>query len=262
MANLNLVFRSGMSRLNDFHGAADACVPLGVVVGELSTNLLLMGIPRYLDKGGSVFVDSGAFSAFISGESMDWTSILQRYEMLADCTMAPENLYLVAPDRVGDQQATLQLLREWKTQLTSLLQKGIKLIVPIQCGAMPAQDMLEKVSAILGTADFVAGIPSNRAAMSNEECATLRHHTFHILGQVSNLTKDSSRVDALLNLNPDATVNADANWLRSRLFKVSEMASSERCIRVGVNASTQSLSVQRHHRAAAITKLLASDNWC
>mgnify|MGYP003381520444 CR=1 FL=1 len=56
------------------------------------------------------FCDSGAFSSFLTGEPMDWADVLQRYDSLALMTETPGNLYVVAPDKVGDQGETLRLL--------------------------------------------------------------------------------------------------------------------------------------------------------
>lgn len=100
---INLTFRSGMSSLSDLHGAMDAGVPVGVVAGKLSVHQLLGGIPRYLDKGGKCFVDSGAFTTFKSGETMNWPDIIKRYTDLAELTFKPQNLYVVSPDVVGAQ---------------------------------------------------------------------------------------------------------------------------------------------------------------
>jgi hypothetical protein len=272
MNPIDLIFRSGMSRANDFRGAANASVPIGVVAGELTTAQLLMAIPRYLDGGGKVFVDSGAFTAFRTGVEMDWMDIVRRYGYLSGNTNAPGNLYLVAPDKVGDQNKTLRLIAQWRTELMSLMRDGANLIVPIQTGTLPGQKMLELVTEILESNRWIAGIPSNRAAMTTEKCATLSHSNFHVLGRVQMNDEQEARIEALRRLNPDAVISADANWLRSRMGQISSLAGKERerkmvtlpspkCQRLKDSNMPSFLQQSEHPRTTAIAKLIARDNW-
>jgi len=147
--------------------------------------------------GGAVFVDSGAFGAFKTGEAMNWADIMERYSMLASSTFKPERLYVVAPDTVGSQLKTMNLLVEWREQIVSLMRAGTNVIVPLQTGSIPGQQMIEKITELLGTNDWVAGIPSNLAAMTVQECATLKHSRFHILGRVQMNGEQESRLKAL-----------------------------------------------------------------
>jgi hypothetical protein len=220
MSALDISFRSGMSSLSDLRGAVDANVPVGVVALALTAGQALLTLPGYLNRGGRVFIDSGAFTTDAQFGPSEWDRILICYERVADMTTCPENLYVVAPDQLGEQAGTLNLLMEYRERLIKLIGTGCHVIVPLQCGALPAADMLARVTAILGGSRFVAGIPSNKAAMSIEECATLDHRAFHILGRVQMDEQQQLRIDALRTLNPNAAVTADANWLRSRLSSV------------------------------------------
>lgn len=232
--SIALAFHSGMSRSNDFHGAAGAGVAIGVVAGELTMGLMVGTLPRYLAQGGFVFVDSGAFCEVKTHQAPDFERVLGAYELIAEMiderSDAFKRLYVVAPDKVGDQAVTLQRLARYKSRICALIEAGVQMIVPIQCGAMTASQMLEQAAAILGTRRFVAGIPSNKAAMSTEECATLEHHSFHILGRVQLNEEQAARLSALAQRNPEAFITADANWLRSRIpvvCKLTERFGSE-----------------------------------
>lgn len=251
---ISIAFRSGMSRLKDFCGATSVRVPIGVVAGELTTLMLLMTVPRYLDSGGRCFVDSGAFTAFRTGEEMDWPEIMRRYKCLS-LTTHPENLYVVAPDKVGDQYATLQLLRAWRTGLRDLIDEGVNVIVPLQCGELPGQVMLSTAADILGTNKWIAGIPSNKAAMHVWECSTLLHHSFHILGRVQMDSEQEARIEALRVQNPDSSLSADANWLRSRIGPICTMA-ARICAERGLVQPYEDSS-----RTMAIAALIAADGW-
>jgi hypothetical protein len=224
-----VAFRSGMSRAKDFRGAAEAGVPIGVVAGELTLGTVLFSIPRYIRNGGFVFVDSGAFSEIKTGIVPDFNRVLRTYETLAeDADFDLSHLYVVSPDKVGDQLVTLERIAQYKDRINALIKAGCKLIVPIQRGSMPAAEMLDRVVQTLGTNEFVAGIPSNQEAMSIEECSTLNHHSYHILGRVQMNPDQVSRLRALRMNNPQAEITADANWLRSRIDKICQITEAER----------------------------------
>lgn len=251
---LNLAFASGMSSLSDLQGAIKARVPVGVVATALTTAQTILSLPRYLDSGGHVFVDSGAFTAERTGVPPNWERVLRCYENLVGMTIHPENLHVVAPDKVGDQHETLRLIAQHKDRIGALIKTGARVIVPLQVGAKTSQAMLDAIASTLGTREFVAGIPSNKAAMSIEECSLLKHSTFHILGRVQRNADQAQRIDALLTSNPDAVINADANWLRSRIRLVSAMrpaCSTHPLIHPRVDAVARALEADRYLELSA-----------
>ena len=261
MTWLDLPFRSGMSSKSDLRGAIEAGVPVGVVAGLLTTSAMVMVIPRYLDRGGKVFVDSGAFGAFLSGEEMDWREIMSRYLTLANMTDHPENLYVVAPDKVGDQAGTMAVLEAWAPKVRALVDEGCQVIVPIQAGSLPGQEMIERAAVLLGTRKFIVGVPSNRAAMSIEECRTLRHAAFHILGRVQADEEQIERIYALREGNPCAQINADANWLRSRMDTVRKGTEAERELRcaAALARALPPVLLIDHPRVEAVRRALEED---
>lgn len=254
-------FRSGMSRVADFHGAAKAGVSVGVVAGEMPFIMALIGLPKYIAKGGAAFIDSGAFSEVTSGVPPDFKRVLETYEtvatsaemMNADLT----RLYVVAPDKVGDQQESLARLRYYRYNVLDLIDMGCRVIVPIQSGEMPVAQMLAEVISILGTDDFVAGIPSNKSAMRIEDCETLRHHSFHVLGRVQESEEQVARLRALESNNPGSQITADANWLRSRLKVICRLAGEERVKRQNLSRGEQ--FVMGSARTVAIAAAIESD---
>lgn len=220
----NFVFHSGMSAKSDMRGGIDAGAAIGVVANLLSNTKLFLSLPRYLDGGGKVFVDSGAFTAFRKNEAVDWPLVLRNYSTLIAATMKPANLSIVAPDVVGDQEATLALWREHATAIESWVKAGARVIMPLQVGELSASQMLEHALSIVGSTSICAGIPSNLAAMPADQCAAIRHDDFHILGRVVLTDEIRLKLQAIKTSNPQATVSADANWLRSRLAKLKSIA--------------------------------------
>ncbi len=256
---LLLRFRSGMSSKSDLQGAVDSGEPIGVVADKLTLPAKLFTLPRFLDSGGAVFIDSGAFSEARTQIEPDWEKILRTYECVAEMANNASRLYVVAPDKVGDQQCSLHRLRKYRDRMVDLIELGCRVIVPIQKGALPAPEMLEACVEILGTRDFVAGIPSNKEAMSVDECRSLKHPAFHILGRVQVNDDQASRIEALQHRNGRAVITADANWLRSRLRLVQEETEKERIGR----RTTKAHGAQEfdHPRAIAITRLIRSNAW-
>lgn len=254
---LNLRFRSGMSSKSDLRGAIDAMVPVGVVADKLTFSAKLLCLPRYLSSGGAVFIDSGAFSELKTGNEPDWNDILDTYEMVADLAEHVSSLFVVAPDKIGDQQATLKRLETHRERVAALILSGCKVIVPLQRGELSASEMLSSVANILGTRNFVAGIPSNMEALPIAECEDLLHHTFHILGRVQMDANQVDRIAALKKGCPDASITADANWLRSRLALVLSGTAALRSNRCAGNNERHF----DHPRAAAVAHAIQSDNW-
>lgn len=259
---LALAFRSGMSRSKDFWAAADAGVPIGVVAGELGFAMRLIGIPRFLKNGGSLFIDSGAFSEIRTGIAPDFDDVMSLYESICDSAdsynFSMSQLFVVAPDKVGDQLATLARLRQYADRLRALIEAGCMVIVPIQRGVMPASLMLDQVAAILGSRDFVAGIPSNKEAMSIAECGTLKHQRFHILGRVQMNLEQAARLQALATLTPAASITADANWLRGRIFEVSAVAQAVRQER---GQQKERYQIHTPRGAAIVATIQRDTNW-
>jgi hypothetical protein len=197
---------------------------VGVVATLLTTRQIFLTLPKHLNAGGKLFVDSGAFSAFQKRSCMDWEKVFKAYESLLDQTSQPENLSIVAPDVVGDQAATLDLWAEHATSVKYWIASGARVIVPLQVGRLSAGDLLKRAFEIFGTSKLCAGVPSNLAAMGKADCSTIQHNDFHILGRVV-LTPDlAEKVQAILDSNPGAELTADANWLRARTARISNIA--------------------------------------
>jgi hypothetical protein len=221
----NTSYHSGMSSKSDFRACIEAGAPAGVVAGLLTNQQLFLAIPRFILEGGSLFIDSGAFTAFRKRAPMNWGRVFQVYDMVIESTDGSANVSIVAPDVVGDQSATMALWQEHRDLIRSWIDSGVRVIVPIQTGAVRSDSLLHAVTELFGTNRFCVGIPSNEAAMTPEECSYLLHHDFHILGRVK-LNDEVAEKIAILKANcPEANMTADANWLRSRTARAGRLSS-------------------------------------
>lgn len=163
-------FRSGCSSRADFLAAVRADVPAGISLSDASAPVL-REVEIHLERGGRVFVDSGAFGAFRKGRRLgpgDFARILEVYGRLA-LAARPGNLFVVAPDVVGDQVATLELVREYAATLRGVAATGAQVLVPLQKGDRPVAAFYHDVRRALAGMPFTPALPSNAAALTPDE---------------------------------------------------------------------------------------------
>ena len=128
-----------------------------------------------------VFVDSGAFSEVEFGPTgptypkpispAEWEKRLDKYDRLA-AALGPQ-LFAVAPDKIADQDATLERQRRYAGRVQRLLDKKANVLVPVQKGARRMADFyadeLEALSITPGDPQVYAAIPLKKDATSLED---------------------------------------------------------------------------------------------
>lgn len=241
-------FASGCGRPAIFAGFANAGIPIGIDVSDTSARVLGMAA-AYTRRGGRVFVDSGAFTAFTKGRVVDFDEVFDRYDRLV-AEGSPRNLFLVLPDRIGDQSASLELLRAWSTRIRSLISAGANCLVPIQKGSRTMAEYWKLATDLLGTDELVASIPSKAAAVSPEEAigfvAEARPSRVHMLGIGQGTPAKRARIADLEALG--ASVTTDSNKLRANVGQgraITELRRRliERGKAVGSAATTMAISL-------------------
>jgi len=241
------VYSSGMSSRPDFTRALAANHSIGIDIGEMSANTIAEIGPALAKSTGHLFVDSGAFSLFraqqrentigeVAGiehttgvQALDFKRIFQRYDQLQKSiaeadpneeTGAANRVAYAMPDVVGDQKASLELLRQFKENVQDWTDFASNAIVPLQGGALTLTQMYDQAAKILERDMLTIGIPSKVEAVSNEQFQQLMKDRgdvitgVHLLGAGSTKTL-AGRMDALQAANYDGPVSADANRLRT-----------------------------------------------
>lgn len=164
-----------------------------------------------------VFVDTGAFAEAATPKPITpalWHEILGGQLELAR-RIGPRAA-LVLPDKVGDQTATLRRLRQYRAQVTAILDARARGIVVLQRGRLSAAQMAVEVAQILGRADFVLGFPTARARTSPGEIRTAlaelpwRAAGVHLLGIGPDSDRFAAYVAALAPLPEGAWASCDA----------------------------------------------------
>lgn len=211
------VYRSGMSSRSDFTGYANASVPIGVQIGDLSEPMAGL-LAEYNAKGGLLFIDSGAFGAFRKGRAINFQRVLAAYRALIAQLPRKSGVALVMPDVIGDQAATLALLRQYADEIVAFIAEGCDVIVPIQKGGLSLAEAYAAIIGILGTDQFRVALPSNKVAVTTEEAiefaAQVMPRGIHLLG-IAKQKRFAALVAGLRRAAPAARLSSDANFLRA-----------------------------------------------
>ena len=165
-------FASGLSRPDNLREFLKAGEDVGAVAGELSKRMETV-FASYVEIGGRVFVDSGAFSAFRSGKPItDWRKVIDTYWRIARQIASKErraDLWIVAPDIIADQDATLQLQGEYRGELQALADYGVTVLLPLQTGPRTPAAMVKFLDEnVMQGRGWVPAFAYNEAAWEEE----------------------------------------------------------------------------------------------
>jgi hypothetical protein len=224
---------SGANREGEYIGLANVGINYGISLKDISKPRLDDIISRAQDNPSvKIFVDSGAFGEVaydkqgkrsIVSPITDslWSKKLDVYDRIA--LVYGKRAVVVAPDCVGDQKESLVRLRRHKTRVLSLL--GVcQVIVPLQIGVNSLQIMYQDVIEILGTTDFIVGVPCKKSATPLRELRLFLDkaspRSIHLLG-VSPCSKKWDSIRAViqsLDTKP-MYISLDAVRLRSLVMR-------------------------------------------
>ncbi len=223
------IFASGSNRPGEVRGFAAAGIDVGVAAPEVNAEaeaalLALEGTDV------QVFVDSGAFgevsfNAELGGFEVvkpitpaAWDSILGLYRRLAK--VLGSQVWVVAPDRVGDQDATLARLVTYREELRDIRELGARILVPMQAGSVSLETFAAQVDEVLGFTDWTPAMPCKKAATDPATVASFvkarRPSHVHLLG----LGARNRRVNEYLAPFVGSlftSVSLDANWITANV---------------------------------------------
>lgn len=209
-------FSSGASRTSDIEAHTAAGLDIGVVAGEVSAAGLIK-LAVHAQAGNKVYMDSGAFTAFTRGKPINWAKVFSKYEKLVNLTgkAAAGNLYLMAPDMIGNQEKTLDLVREFSDRTKILMIEGANVFVAIQKGNDVPSLTIKRLQSILGKA-IIPAVPSNKKAFSGSDLQDLLTEvdTFpgiHFLGMSKRNKKYPEFMKQIRRLAPRLPITVDAS---------------------------------------------------
>lgn len=223
-----LYYASGANRPADIRGFAAVGHAIGVAVPELSP-AAIAELEALAGRGVPVFVDSGAFSEVRFGDhgpeivkpitDERWAAIVSLYQRLGRALGS--SLSVVAPDCIGNQTETLRRLALHAPALRELHESGVRVLVPIQKGALSQADFDAECSAVLGFGDYVRALPCKKGATTLDELeafvADVRPRRLHLLGMgIKNRNMKKARA-AVARRSPLTELTCDSNWIAANV---------------------------------------------
>ena len=219
-------FASGSNQPEQIRAMGKAGVDIGVAAHQVSKNAEAE-LAALAGSDVVVFVDSGAFSEVKFGPegrtvvqpmtAERWDAVLGLYERLSAPLGA--QLFVVAPDAVGDQDESLRRLETYKDRILALAAKGVNILVPVQKGSVSQAEFAELVDTILGT-EWIPAMPCAKAATTAAELAEFvrvrRPRHVHLLGLGIRNRKLADYLDAF---KVGGTVSLDSCWIAANAVR-------------------------------------------
>jgi hypothetical protein len=228
-------FASGSNRPGEIRGLASVGHDIGVAAGELNEQAI-QELERLAGSDIQIFVDSGAFSEMkldpntgrlflhrpISSDQ--WIEILDLYLRLGKSLGS--QLWVVAPDRIGDQQKTLELIEDYELQLREIEATGARILLPVQKGRSSQLDFWRMITEGSGI-DFIPALPCKKQATGlyearefMEQPKAIRPKHLHLLG----LGIRNHLADKFLQLAEELgfSLSFDSNWICANVGRVPE----------------------------------------
>jgi hypothetical protein len=144
---------------------------------------------------------------------------------------------VVAPDLVGDQDATLARLATYAANVAAIAALGAQVIVPVQKGALPMSTMFARACEILGLRQLpIAGIPMKKDATSladlRELVASLPWYgaRIHLLGLGPESTRFAAVIAAIKAIRPNADITSDSVTVRRLVGRTNGRGGGPRAI--------------------------------
>lgn len=122
-----------------------------------------------LEANVPVFMDNGAFPAFLAGKpppNFDW--VMGIYDEMIAQAPSPDLVNIVGPDEIDEPENSFALLKKYQKQLVNYIRQGVRLILPIQADSYETFDQSMKIYQKFRTQgdSVVLGIPSRNPKLS------------------------------------------------------------------------------------------------
>lgn len=217
--------------------------PIGVAVGpQRMSDTVIRKIASHVDRGGTLFVDSGMFGTVKGGkvgEEPNWANVFEEYGRVLDAIQPANrrNVMLVAPDYlikietaegkeliIGDPFRTLELQRQHRLSIEELLDQGARVIIPLQRDMSEDPMSLGETASLasdnidLTSSNFAWGIPYNEAAWPDEDILGFVRDLngsgmhIHLLGggkaRAEKLWEEIKAIDPTVKLTGDSATEA------------------------------------------------------
>jgi hypothetical protein len=217
-------FASGVNHPGEVRGLFLSGRHVGITATEVRDGLM-DELAKFAGGAAELFVDSGAFSEVEFGPDgprvvapitdADWQQRFDVYRQAA--AIFRTRCHLVAPDRVGDQDVTMERLGRYAAHIqVCVVGARAQVIVPVQKGALHMGAFFRAACAVIGLGNLIAGVPMKKDATSLADLAELvgsmdgRSCRLHLLGIGPSSKKWRATLDTILAIRPDADITSDS----------------------------------------------------
>lgn len=226
-----LFYASGTNDAGEIRGFAALGIPVGFCAAHVGPSGLAE-LDRLRATRAPVFGDTGAYgevSAVPSGEAAkerlavvrpitweDWEERLDVYDRVAARFGA--RFDAVAPDRVGDQEVTLERLLAFRFRIRALAARGARVLLPLHRGARPLPAFFAEARRLLGI-DLVPAFPMPKGGTTAGDVlsfvGSVRPSRIHLLGLGLRARRARDLLPLLAVRAPGIRVSMDANLITS-----------------------------------------------
>jgi len=247
-------FASGSNHPGEIAGLANVGLGVGVAVHELHSGGEV-AIADACARGARVFVDSGAFSEIGFGpqgpfvaepiSDADWAARLAVYVRLA--AVCGSQLYVVAPDMVAHQDATLARMARFGAPVREAAALGANVLVPVQKGAMAMAAFWAAACATLDVpaAQLIAAIPMKKDATTTAELVDFLRAAnparVHLLGLGPKSPRFVEVVTAARAACPGVVLYCDSVLITSLVGRTNGRGGAPRALTAALDAVTAEL---------------------
>ena len=172
-------FGSGASAYWDILGYMLARAPMCVDASLLS----VARVELLAFAESDVMIDTGAFSAFRASKTVDWDRVISVQSAIARALRG--RAYVVAPDVVGDLDATRSVVDAHELDLLRIHKNTVNIIYPCHGNVRDSAAWFREIARRFPGA--IAGIPANEKALGPLEIAAFMRFSnatrIHFLGR-------------------------------------------------------------------------------
>jgi hypothetical protein len=238
-------YQSGVSSIGDLRTALEAGQPVTVIMSVTGPKKIKQISAKGMDTlaehlqanpDARVLIDTGAFTAFNQDTPLteeEFTEIYDRMERLLFRSRLKGDLRqvsIVAPDVIGDQEATHELQAKFMDTLKGFADRGATIMVPLQKGKMKPNEMITWVRNLfkdeISHDQLGIALPSNKKAWTTTDLrqglnALGPIKNVHFLGKGLKALDIEQRMDVIRNLAPNANITFDATDLLTHMDEIS-----------------------------------------
>jgi hypothetical protein len=243
-SNAPIFFSSGLTDPGEVVGFAEVGMNVGVASNAQGSKwfkkveIAILALRRtptlvFLDNGAfaEVEIRNGKLSVRSKITNQDW---IDRMELAVRwATRLGNQLYVVAPDRVGSQSKTFARLLKYERYVRTIKEKGANIIAVLQRGPVPYLELDEKISKVVGKY-WIRGFPMKKKATDIDKLveyvSQAKPARIHLLGLGPRRRGFNELMAILRQVSPNTIIYHDAVIIRSVLERAGEMGGKTRAL--------------------------------